>query len=107
MGSIRRISPLGFRVLVRVEPEDSVSDGGILLPEGTKEKMSEAVLATVIEVASATDQDTFEETNVSGIPMGAMVLIQKDTGVKIPWDDKNRIIESQDVLAIVDEVAIS
>ena len=107
MGSIRRVSPLGFRVLVRVDPEDKISDGGILLPEGSKEKMSEAILATVVEVACATDSETMEETNVSGIPMDAKVLIPKNSGVKIPWDDKSRLVDTKDILAIVDEIAIS
>ena len=61
----------------------------------------------MLEVASAIDSDTSEETNVSGIPWGAKVLIPKDAGVKIPWDDTLRIVDSYEVLAIVDEVEVA
>jgi chaperonin GroES len=102
----RNISPLGFRVLVRVIKDDSRTDAGLYLPEGAKEKSQESYLGEVLEVASAIDEDTDEETNISGIPLGAMVLISTRTGVKVPWDEDLRIVETGDVLAIVDELDI-
>jgi co-chaperonin GroES (HSP10) len=101
---IRKIYPLGFRVLVRIEAQTDRTDSGLYLPEGAKEDMLESVLAEVIEVASATDTHTEEETNVSGIPLGAKVLIPKTVGVRIPWDEKIRLVETQEILAIVEEV---
>ncbi|MFO0417199.1 MAG: co-chaperone GroES family protein [Pseudomonadota bacterium] len=80
---IRRLHPLGFRVVARVVRESNVTDGGLYLPEGAKENMQESVLAQVIEVASAVDSRTEEETNVSGIPLGSLVLIPKQQGVKV------------------------
>lgn len=100
---VRRIEPLGMRVVVSVIKNDEQSDGGLYLPEGAKDKMSESLLAEVIEVACAHDLDTNEETNVSGIPLGAKVLIPKDSGTRVPWDDRLRIVETFDILALISE----
>ncbi len=102
---VRKISPLGLRVVLRIRPEQDVTDGGLYLPEGAKNSMSESLLAEVVEVATATEAD--HEANISGIPLGAVVLIGKHVGVKIPWDDRLRIVDTKDILAIVDEVHFS
>jgi len=103
---IRKVSPLGMRVLLRIRRESNVTDGGLYLPEGAKQSMAESLLAEVIEVASATDDHTEEETNISGVPLGALVLIPKHAGVRIPWDEDLRLVETKEVLAIVNEVEI-
>ena len=84
-----------------------MSSGGLYLPEGAKEAAQESLLAQVIEVASAVDSRTDEETNVSGIPLGAMVLIPKTVGVRVPWDEDLRIIDTREVLAVVDEISLT
>ena len=104
---IRRVHPLGFRVLVKVHKDANVTDSGLYLPEGAKELMQESVVAQVIEVASALDTDTSEETNVSGVPLGSTVLIPKTIGVRVPWDDDLRIVETKDILALVDEISLT
>ncbi|MCB0310694.1 MAG: hypothetical protein KDD42_05635 [Bdellovibrionales bacterium] len=106
-GPVRRVNPLGMRVLVRLQDSRNRSDGGLYLPEGAKESQADSLVAEVVEVASATDLDTQEETNISGIPLGATVLIKKDAGVKVPWDDKLRIVETAEVLATVAEIEIT
>ena len=88
---IRRVNPLGLRVVVRICKESNTTDGGLYLPEGAKEATLDSILAEVIEVASAVDSHTDEETNVSGIPLSAMVLIPKSAGVKVPWDEALRV----------------
>ena len=104
---IRRVSPLGMRVLVRIRADKNVSDGGLYLPEGAKQNMAESVVAEVLEVASAVDRDTKEEANISGIPLGAAVLIKKTSGVKVPWDDSLRLVETSEVLALVHEIELT
>ena len=104
--SIKRVFPLGYRVLVKISKEQSQSDGGLYLPDGAKESMQESLLVEVLEVASAQDDELGHETNVSGIPLGATVLIPKEAGIKVPWDDTLRIVETQDVLAVVSEIAV-
>ena len=104
---IRRLHPLGLRVGGCIQRDANVTDSGLYLPEGAKEAMQESIVAKVIEVASALDSDTAEETNVSGIPLGATVLIPKSAGVRVPWDDDLRIVETPDVLALVDEIQLT
>ena len=100
--SIHSINPLGMRVLVEVMDISNKSKGGLYLPDNAKEQMAESILAKVVAVATAMDEDTDEETNISGIPYGALVLIENDIGIKVPWNDKLRIIETIDVLATVE-----
>ncbi len=104
---IRRVHPLGLRVLVRIQKDLNVTDSGLYLPEGAKEALQESIVAEVIEVASAVDSDTSEETNVSGIPNGSTVLIPKNAGVRVPWDDELRIVETREILALVDEISLT
>jgi co-chaperonin GroES (HSP10) len=104
---IRKVHPLGLRVVVQILKDANVTDTGLYLPEGAKESMQESVLAEVIEVASAVDSHTEEETNVSGIPLKSTVLIPKTAGVRVPWDDSLRIVDTRDVLALVDEISVT
>lgn len=104
---IRKLNPLGFRVVVQLRKDSNQTETGLYLPEGAKQAMNESILAEVIEVASAIDDHTDEETNISGVPLGATVLIMKDVGVKVPWDDAIRIVETKDILAVVDEIDLS
>jgi len=104
---IRKLNPLGMRVVVQLRKDSNQTEAGLYLPEGAKQSMSESIVAEVIEVASAMDDHSDEETNVSGVPLGATVLILKDAGVRVPWDDTLRIIETKDVLAVVNEISLS
>jgi co-chaperonin GroES (HSP10) len=104
--NVRRINPIGMRVVVLIQKDSNQTEGGLYLPEGAKQNMAESLLAKVIEVASALDSHTDEETNVSGIPLGATVLILKTAGVKVPWDEDLRIVETKEVLATIEEIAV-
>jgi chaperonin GroES len=101
--SHRLILPLGFRVLVKVLKDDERTDAGLYLPEGAKERHDEALYGEVIEVAR--DKPTTEEPaeNVSGVPNGSRILFKKDAGVRVPWDDRLRLLDVKDILATVEE----
>jgi co-chaperonin GroES (HSP10) len=101
------VNPLGMRVVVRIPNLENQTNSGLYLPEGARENMHESIVVDVEEVASAHDSDTNEDANVSGIPLGAKVLIRKDAGIRVPWDDSLRIVETKEVLAIVDKVSLS
>ncbi len=104
---IRKISPLGMRIVVSlIKDKSNMTDGGLYLPEGSKEKMQDSLLAEVIEVASALDKDTDTEENISGIPLHSVVLIPKGVGIQIPWNDLLRIVETKDVLATIEEIEL-
>lgn len=100
----RLILPLGMRILVRLIPDEDRTDSGLYLPAGAKEAQDEAAYGEVIEVAR--DRPTSDDVaeNVSGVPHGARVLFRKGAGVRVPWDDKLRVLEVKDVLATVEEL---
>lgn len=104
--NIKKINPLGMRVVVCLIKENDMTDAGLYLPEGSKEKMQDSLLAQVIEVASALDKDTDTQQNISGIPLDSIVLIPKGVGIRIPWDDNLRIVDTKDVLAVIDEIDV-
>jgi len=104
---MRRLNPLGFRVVVQIRKDANQTDTGLYLPEGAKESSDEALLGEIVEVASAMDEDTNEEANVSGVPLGAMVLIPKKAGIRVPWDEDLRIVETKEILAMVYESSLS
>ena len=93
-----------MRVLVQILRDDERTDAGLYLPAGAKEALDDALYGKVIEVAR--DRPTTDEAteNVSGVPHGAHVLFRKDAGVRVPWDDRLRVIDVKDVLATVEEV---
>ncbi len=103
---IRKISPLGMRVLVRIRKDVKQTEAGLYLPEGAKEAQQESLLGEVLEVASAIDDETEEETNISGIPLGSLVLLPKKAGVRVPWSDDLRIVDTKEILATVTEVDV-
>jgi co-chaperonin GroES (HSP10) len=98
---IRHIQPLGPRVLVRVLPEEDMSDSGLYLPAGAKERTQEALYGEVVEVARAAEG---LGANVSGVPCGARVLFLKSAGTRVPWDEALSLLEVKEVLATVEEV---
>ncbi len=104
--TIRSIHPLGMRVVVKIRKEVNQTETGLYLPEGAKQAKQESILGEVLEVASAIDSDTEEEHNISGIPEGALVLIARDAGTVVPWDEDLRIVETKEVLAIVNEIDV-
>ena len=99
----RILQPLGPRVLVRICEGETRSAGGLLLPQGVQEQHNEALYAKVIEVAR--DALSSEEVgeNVSGIPIGVFVLFSKHAGLTVPWDDKLRLVDTKEIVAIVEE----
>ena len=102
----RLILPLGLRVLVELIRLEERTDGGLYLTAGAKEAGDDALYGKVIEVAR--DRPTSDDVteNVSGVPHGAHVLFRKDAGVRVPWDDRLRLIDVKDILATVEEVTV-
>jgi co-chaperonin GroES (HSP10) len=103
----RLILPLGLRVLVQVVKIEERTDAGLFLPPGAKEAHDDALYGKVVEVAR--DRPTTDNVteNVSGVPHGAFVLFRKEAGVRVPWDERLRLIDVKDILATVEEVDAS
>lgn len=103
----RLIHPLGMRVLVRILAADERSASGLYLPATVTSKGTDALYGEVLDVARAKPEDEDDGDNVSGIPQGAFVLIRPDAGVRVPWDESLRLVDSKDVLATITEIAPS
>jgi chaperonin GroES len=104
---VRHIMPLGPRVLVKVLPDEDRAESGLYLPQGAKERSQDALYGEVVEVARAEPKDPAQDgfgVNVAGVPHGAKVLFQKNAGVKVPWDEGLRLLDTKEVLATVDEI---
>lgn len=93
-----------MRVLVRLIKEEERTDAGLYLPDGAKEAQDEALYGQVIEVAR--DKPTGDDLgeNVSGVPHGARILFKKEAGVRVPWDERLRLLDVKDILATVEEM---
>jgi co-chaperonin GroES (HSP10) len=100
----RLILPLGLRVLVQVVKIEERTDAGLYLPAGAKEAQDEALYGKVIEVARDRPNTDNVSENVSGVPHNAFVLFRKEAGVRVPWDERLRLIDVKDILATVEEV---
>ena len=86
-----QIQPLGSRVLVRIEPEESVTKSGLFVPDTAKEKPQRGVVAAIGD-----DRDVIK------VEVGNRVLFPKYTGAEIRIDgDDFLIIESTDLLAVL------
>ena len=101
----RHVKPLGLRVLVRIEPGDDRTSGGLYLPAGAKDATAQAAYGRVVEVARASEEagEGFGR-NISGIPEGVKVLFPKDEGLPVPWDDGLRVLEVKHIFAVVEEI---
>jgi co-chaperonin GroES (HSP10) len=93
-----------MRVLVQLIKDEDRTDAGLYLPAGAKEANDDALYGKVIEVARDRPTTDVATENVSGVPHGAHVLFRKEAGVRVPWDDRLRVIDVKDVLATVEEV---
>ena len=118
----RHIQPVGPRVLVRIVKGPDRAESGLFLPQGVKEDHAAAMLGEVLEVARTMpkadlrgeDEDGDDDDddsrldlgkNVSGIPLGANVLFEKQRGIAVPWDETLRLLEVRHVLALVDIIS--
>ena len=101
----RLINPLGMRVLVRLLPRDERSKAGLYLPANVADEGTDALYGEVVGVARTLPEQSIEMdgTNVSGIPDGALVLFAPGAGHRVPWDANLRLVDTSDVLAVVEE----
>ena len=106
--AVRLAEPVQSRLTIPCEmiAGDERTDAGLYLPAGAKEAHDEASYGKVVEVAR--DRPTTAEAgeNVSGVPHGSHVLFRKEAGVRVPWDDRLRLIDVKDILATVEELNV-
>ncbi len=96
-----RIRPLADRVVVRPQPKEEVTRGGIFLPDtASKEKPQEG---TVMAVGDGRLDDSGRRTPVA-VKAGDRVLFAKYAGTEVRVEDEEfLILAEKDILAIVNE----
>lgn len=92
------ITPLGHRVLVKRLEADTISAGGIVLPDSAKEKPQEA---EVIALGTGGTDENGKDI-VFSVKVGDTVLISKYGGTDVKIDGEEALILSEsDILGIV------
>lgn len=94
------MKPLNDNILVKRLEEESISRGGIIIPDTAKEKPSRAVIKAVGPGKRAKDGSHQKpEVNV-----GDVVLFGKYSGTEVKLDGENFIIlRADDILAIIED----
>jgi len=103
------ITPLGFKVLIRIQEMEEKTEGGIIIPDIIKEKEDAASqVATIVDYGSAAFTigvgDLPKEWDV--VPkVGAKVILNRYAGITIEGKDKKeyRLINDKEILAILNE----
>ena len=92
------IQPLGQRVLVKRLEADTISAGGIVLPDSAKEKPQEA---EVLSLGTGGKDENGKDIEFS-VKVGDKVLISKYGGTEVKLDGEEVLIISEsDILGIV------
>lgn len=90
--------PLGSRVLIKRADTLEKTDGGLIIPESSKEKPSEGEVLAVGQ-GKYTDSGNYIPMNVS---VGDKILFGKWSGTDISVDGEDAlIIEESDILGII------
>jgi chaperonin GroES len=94
------IRPLHDKILVRRDEAQGVTESGIYLPEGSKDKPKTGVVEAVGD--GSLNTDTGERTPLTVQP-GDRVIFSSYAGTEIKLNDDELLIMSEDeVLAIID-----
>lgn len=94
---VKKITPLGDRVLVKPDPGEERTKSGIVLPDSAKEKPQEG---TVIAVGSGRILDNGQRVPLE-VKVGDKVLYTKYGGTEIKIDgDEIIFLQERDILAI-------
>ncbi len=99
------ISPIEFKVLIKKEDSEKVSDGGIIIPLAAREKEKYAKeKATLIAKGSRAFEHCAEE-EIEAMTYGTKVLVNKYSGMIIRGMDKEEytICNDKDITAILEE----
>ena len=87
------LKPLGVNIVVEPIEVDSVTDGGVIIPDTVKEKPQRGV---VLAVGPGTKDETIE------VAKKDTILFRKNAGTEIELDKKTYLlIKQSDILAII------
>jgi len=95
--AVKKLIPIGDRVVVKQDPEEQRTKSGIVLPETAKEKPSEG---TVVAVGTGRILDNGQKVPIE-VKVGDKVIYSKYGGTEVKIDDEEYVVLSEkDILAI-------
>lgn len=80
-----KIVPLGERILIKPEPIEEISKGGIVVTVGDNKKSEQA--AQVRGTVLALGAQAYREYDEPWCKVGDTILYQKYSGMRVPGDD--------------------
>ena len=90
-----KLKPLADRILVKAAQAASVSAGGIIIPENSREKTQQG---EVIEVGAGT------EKNPITVTIGQKIMYDKYAGISVKIENEDYLIlKISDVIAVVED----
>ena len=89
-----KIIPLANRIAVKIKKASEVSEGGIIIPENSREKTQQGI---VIAVGEGT------KDNPITVTPGQKVMYDKYAGVPVSLDSEDHLIlKMSDVIAVIE-----
>lgn len=93
-----KIRPLNDRVIVKRAPEETISEGGIVIPDSSAEKPTKGEVVAVGEGKVSNDGKRVSPT----VKTGDKVLFGQYSGTEVTLDgDKLLVMREDDILAII------
>lgn len=100
------IKPLDLRVLVKPDPVEKKTAGGIILPDQTiEQKEWETCKATLVDCGTNAWSEAKAARGFVAPEAGARVMVSKYAGVKIKGTDgeEYRLMNDEDIVAVLVE----
>ncbi len=96
----KQLRPLGDRVIVRRRPGEEKTQGGILIPDSSKEKPAEG---EVIAVGPGKFLDDGKRREVADVKKGDTVLFGKYAGTETKIGDEELVVlREDDIIGVVE-----
>jgi chaperonin GroES len=93
------IRPLGDRVLVKRDEPETITKGGIIIPDNAQEKQAKGKVVAV----GKGNRDVNGNIHTLDVKVGDKILFSKFAGTEVKIDDENLIIMKEiDILGIIE-----
>jgi chaperonin GroES len=96
-----KVRPRGGRVLVRRDDAEGITAGGIILPDGVKDKPQRG---TVVAIGPGRLSDEGYRIPVEHVELGDQVLFTKYSGEAFRFQGKEEIflVDEKDIIAVIE-----
>jgi chaperonin GroES len=98
-----KVKPRGNRVLVRRDEAEGITSGGIILPDGVKDRPQRG---TVLALGPGRLSDAGYRIPIEHVEVGDQVLFTKYSGEAFKFSGKDEIflVKEDEIIAVVEEV---